>query len=57
LFLRPYGEKYQYYQGAAFEIDQGQLKPLLKQPYDGYKDISASTLDQVVLKIQAAARK
>jgi hypothetical protein len=57
LFLRPYGEKYQYYRGAAFEIDQGQLKPLLKQPYDGYKDISASTLDQVVLKIQAAARK
>jgi hypothetical protein len=58
LFLRPFGGvpgRYALFNGGAFEIDGQQLKPLVKRPDNGHKDLAGLPFDEAVGRISHAA--
>ena len=57
LFLEPFGDtgRFQIFSGGAFEIHQQRVKPLLTHSEEAYEDLSAKSLEDLVLEIRRAA--
>jgi hypothetical protein len=53
---RPGAGRYEPYYGAVFSIEEGKLKPLLRDGNRVFKDASEAALPEVVSQIEAAAR-